>query len=170
MIKTKILTKQNQSVDINIIDTLEAANATISILRHLRERYEIDRVAHFDRNHRPRCRSRRVDVRPETATNLPLQDFYRKEVVQVLDVQINVLTENVQVACDTLAPTIRLFLPQFTSDRKPDDVKSFAMMLPESNRSDDDLLCVELTLFRHHCQNSKVEIKMLKEAACFAKE
>lgn len=32
--KTKILTKQIQSVDLNIIDKLEAAKATISTLRH----------------------------------------------------------------------------------------------------------------------------------------
>ena len=35
MVKTKILTKQLQTVDINIIDTLESAKATIATLRHL---------------------------------------------------------------------------------------------------------------------------------------
>ena len=35
MIKTKILTKQVQSVNINIVDTLESAKATISTLCHL---------------------------------------------------------------------------------------------------------------------------------------
>ncbi|CAB3983432.1 zinc finger MYM-type 1-like [Paramuricea clavata] len=187
MIKTKILTKQIQSVDINIIDTLEAAKATISTLRHLREdeenlkqqisasvafseRHGIDLVAEYDRHHRPRRPSRRADERPETATNLPLQDFYRKEFVQVLDVQINALTDNVQVACDIVAPAIRLLLPPFNSDPKLEDVKSLTMMLPESIRPDNEVLCVELTLFRHHCQNNKGEITTIREAARFAME
>jgi hypothetical protein len=37
MMKTKILTKEVQSVDINIVDTLEAAQATIATLGHLRD-------------------------------------------------------------------------------------------------------------------------------------
>ena len=36
MMKTKILTKQLQAVDINVVDTLEAVKATIATLRHLR--------------------------------------------------------------------------------------------------------------------------------------
>ncbi|CAB4028662.1 zinc finger MYM-type 1-like, partial [Paramuricea clavata] len=158
MIKTKILTKQIQSVDINIIDTLEAAKATISTLRHLREdeenlnqqisasvafseRHGIDLVAEYDRHHRPRRPSRRADERPETATNLP---------------------HNVQVACDIVAPAIRLLLPPFNSDPKLEDVKSLTMMLPESIRPDNEVLCVELTLFRQG------EITTIREAARFA--
>ena len=187
MIKTKILTKQIQSIDINIIDTLEVAKATIATLRHLREdegnlnqqinasvafceRHGIDPIADYNRHHRIRRPSRRVDERPETATHLPLQDFYRKEFVQVLDVQINALTDNFQVACDILAPAIRLLLPPFDNEPTVDDVKSVVMMLPESIRPDNEVLCVELTLFRHHCQNNKVEIKTIREAARLAME
>jgi hypothetical protein len=35
MVKTKILMKQLQTVDINVVDTLEAAEATIATLHHL---------------------------------------------------------------------------------------------------------------------------------------
>ena len=60
MLKTKILTKEVQSVDINIVDTLEAAIAT---LRHLHDdnqieaavifsaQYEIDAEDKYQRNH-----------------------------------------------------------------------------------------------------------------------
>ena len=123
MMKTKILTKQVQSVDINIIDTLEAIKATISTLRHLRqdegnlnqqinasiafaESHRIDAAADYERNHPRRRLSRRVDERPETATDLSLQDYYRKEFVQVLDVLTNALTDNVESACDILSPLI----------------------------------------------------------------
>jgi hypothetical protein len=40
-----------------------------------------------------------VDERPETAKNLTLEDFYRKEfiqLIQVLDVQTQALTDNVE--------------------------------------------------------------------------
>ena len=37
MIKTKILTKQVQSVNINIVDTLQSSKVTISTLHHLRD-------------------------------------------------------------------------------------------------------------------------------------
>ena len=37
MVKTKILTQEIQSVQINIIDTLEAAQATIATLQHMRD-------------------------------------------------------------------------------------------------------------------------------------
>jgi hypothetical protein len=37
-----------------------------------------------------------VDKRPETAKNLMLEDFYRKEFIQVLDVQTQALTDNVE--------------------------------------------------------------------------
>ena len=93
--KTKIPTKQVQSVDINIIDTLEAAKATISTLRYLRQyegnlnrqihasiafskRRRIDALPDYDRYHPRRHPSRRIDESPDTATNLPLQDYYRK--------------------------------------------------------------------------------------------
>jgi hypothetical protein len=38
----------------------------------------------------------RVDERPETAKNRTLADFYRKEFIQVLDVQTQALTDNVE--------------------------------------------------------------------------
>jgi hypothetical protein len=41
MVKTKILTKQLQTVDINVVVTLEAAEATIATLRHLRNMKKI---------------------------------------------------------------------------------------------------------------------------------
>jgi hypothetical protein len=95
MMKTKILTKEVQSVDINIVDTLEAAQATIVTLRHLRDdetnfdnqieaavifsaQYEIDVEDEYQRNHRPRRRPRRFDKRPETTANLTFTSFYRK--------------------------------------------------------------------------------------------
>ena len=69
MIKTKILTKQVQSVNINIVDTLQSAKVTISTLCHLRddeqnlnnlitaavefsERHGVDANGEYQRQHR----------------------------------------------------------------------------------------------------------------------
>jgi hypothetical protein len=84
MMKTKILTKEVQSVDINIVDTLEAAQATIVTLRHLRDDEtnfdnQIEAAVIFSAQyHRPRRRPRRFDKRPETTANLTFTNFYRK--------------------------------------------------------------------------------------------
>ena len=40
MVKTKIFTKQVQAIELNIIDALEALDATISTLKNLREKEE----------------------------------------------------------------------------------------------------------------------------------
>lgn len=64
MVKTKILPKQLQMVDINVVDTLEADEATIATLRHLRNdegnfnrqilRIGVYAIAEHQRHHRPR--------------------------------------------------------------------------------------------------------------------
>ena len=185
MIKTKILTKQVQSVNINIVDTLESAKVTISTLRHLRddeqnlnnlitaavefsERHGVDANGEYQRQHRLRRPTRRVDERPETATSLTLEDFYRKEFIQVLDVQTEALTDNVEAACDILAPAINLLLPPFHNDLKEEDVGSLVKMLPRPLQPDNDVLCAELTLFRNHCRENKLEIETIAEAARLA--
>ena len=133
MIKTKILTKQVQSVNTNIVDTLESAKVTISTLCHLRddeqnlnnlitavvkfsECHGVDANGEYQRQHRHRRPTRRVDKRPETAMNLTLEGFYRKEFIQVLDLQTEALTDNVEAACDIPAPAINLLLPPFRND------------------------------------------------------
>lgn len=187
MMKAKILTKQVENVDINIVDTLESAKATISTLRHLRndeenlnnqisasldfaERHDVNVIDKYQRHHRPRRPSRRVDERPETATRLSLNDFYRKEFIQVLDVQTQALSDNVKGACDILAPAITLLLPPFTTDPKEKDVASLVKMLPKSLQPHIEVLCVELTLFRNHCRENKLEIGTIAESARLAME
>ena len=72
-----------------------------------------------------------MEERPETAKNLTLEDFYRKEFVQALDVQTQALTDNVEATCDILAPVINL-LPSLDNDHKEEDVDSLVKMLPRS--------------------------------------
>jgi hypothetical protein len=100
--KTKCLTKQVQDIDMNIIDTIEILNATITTLEHIRndsdgldnqilaaktvaEQNGIDPDYEFSRHHHVRKVPRRIDDQPETAANLGLVDHYRKEFIEVLD-------------------------------------------------------------------------------------
>jgi hypothetical protein len=104
--------------------------------------------------------------------NLTLEDFYRKEFVQALDVQtqaLTQLTDNVEATCDILAPAINL-LPSLTldNDHKEEDVDSLVKMLPRSLQPNNDVLCAELTLFRNHCRENKLEIETIAEAAGLA--
>ena len=85
-----------------------------------------------------------MDERPETAKNLTLEDFYRKEFIQVLDVQTQALTDNVEATCDILAPAINLLLPSFDNDHKEEDVDSLVKMLPRSLQPNNDVLCADV--------------------------
>ena len=109
-----------------------------------------------------------MDERPEMATNLNLEDFYRKEFIQVLDIQTQALTDNVEAACDIRVPAINLLLPPFDNDPKEEDVDSLVKMLPHSLQPENDVLCAELTLFRNHCRENKLEIEKIAEAAHLA--
>ncbi|CAM1307952.1 Uncharacterised protein r2_g1783 [Pycnogonum litorale] len=87
MVKTNILTQEIQGIKINILDTLEAAQATIATLKHMRnnsdaldkeieaavvfsEKFGIDVQAEFQKHHRPRRPPIRVDERAENTAML----------------------------------------------------------------------------------------------------
>jgi RNAse (barnase) inhibitor barstar len=88
-----------------------------------------------------------MDERPESAQNLTLEDFYRKEFIQVLDVQTQALTDNIEATWDILAPEINPPLPSLDNDPKEEDVDSLVKMLPRSLQPNNDVLCAEMTLF-----------------------
>ena len=187
MVKTKILTKQLQTVDINIVDTLEAVKATIATLRHLGNdednlnkqidaaiifggRLGIDAVEEYQRHHRPRRQPRRIDEQPETVARLDLNEYYRKEFIQILDYQINALSDNVKVALDIIAPCISLLLPPYKEDPKRENMVSLTKLFPLSLQSDVDAVNVELTMFRQHCYDNMPDIKTVEDAARCVKE
>ena len=187
MVKTKILTKQLQTVEINIVDTLEAVKATIATLRHLRNdednlnkqidaaiifagRLGIDAVEEYQRHHRPRRQPRRIDEQPETVARLDLNEYYRKEFIQILDYQINALSDNVKVALDIIAPCISLLLPPYKEDPKRENMVSLTKLFPLSLQSDVDAVNVELTMFRQHCYDNMPDIKTVEDAARCVKE
>jgi hypothetical protein len=83
-------------------------------------------------------------------------------------VQTQALTDNVEATCDILAPAINPPLPSLDNDPKEEDVDSLVKMLPRSLLANNDVLCAELTLFRNHCRENKLEIETIAEAARLA--
>jgi hypothetical protein len=81
-------------------------------------------------------------------------------------VQTQALTDN--DTCDILSPGINLPLPSFDNDPKEEDVDSLVKMLPRSLEPNNDVLCAELTLFRNHCRENKLQIETIAEAARLA--
>ena len=181
MVKTKILTKQVQAIELNIIDASEALDATISTLKYLREKEEdinlqmeaavafsgqhgVVAESEFATRHRHRVAPRRIDDTPENAVRFGLQAFYRKEFLQVLDAQIQLLQDNWKVAFKIIEPAVTLLKPPYDGDIISCDVSSLIELFPNSVKPDQASLEVELQVFRTHCCTSKQEIDSIKNA------
>ncbi len=121
MSKTKILPKQVQTVEVNVVDALEALDATINTLKYLREKEEdinlqmeaavvfsaqhgVNAESEFAKHHRKRVAPRRIT--PENTVHFGLQTFYRKEFLQVLDAKILLLEDNLKVAFKIIDPAV----------------------------------------------------------------
>jgi hypothetical protein len=154
MSKTKILTKQVQAIELNIVDALEALDATINTLKYLREKEEniniqieaavafsaqhgVKAESKFAKYHRKRVALRRIDDTPENAVHFGLQTFYRKEFLQVLDVQILVLEDNLKVAFKIIEPTVSLLKPPHESEIISRDVSSLIDLFPSNAKPDE---------------------------------
>ena len=133
MSKTKILTKQVQTVELNVVDALKALDATINTLKYLREKEEdtnlqieaavvfraqhgVNAESEFAKHHRKRVAPRRIDDTPENAVHFGLQTFYRKEFLHVLDAQILLLEDNLKVAFKIIESAVSLLKPPYESE------------------------------------------------------
>ena len=181
MSKTKILTKQVQAVDLNIVDALEALDATINTLKYLRMKEDdvnlqidaaiafsaqhgIDAQSEFAKHHRKRIAPRRIDDAPENAIHPELATFYRKEFLQVLDAQISLLDDNLKVAFKIIEPAVSLLKPPYESEMVASDVASLTQLFPTSFKPDESSLEVELNVFRNNCSLSKPDITSIPDA------
>ena len=181
MLKTKILTKQVQTIELNIVDALEALDATINTWKYLREKEEdislqIDAAVAFSAQHgidaesefvmhcRKRVAPRRIDDTPENAVHFGLQTFYRKEFLQVLDAQIILLQDNLKVAFKIVEPAVSLLKPPYKDEIDSRDVSSLIDLFPPKDKPDESSLKVELQVFRNHCMASKKGIASIQDA------
>ena len=181
MSKTKILTKQVQAIDLNIVDALEALDATVNTLKYLRVNEDdinrqidaaiafsvqrgIDVQSEFAKNHRRRVAPQRIDDALETAIHLDFTAFYKKEFLQVLDAQISLLDENLKVALKIIEPAISLLKPPYESEMVTRDVSLLTQLFPTSVKPDEGSLEVELNVFHNHCYISKPNIASIPDA------
>ena len=181
MSKTKSLTKQVQAIDLNIVDALEALDATVNALKYLRVNEDdinrqidaaiafsvqrgIDAQSEFAKNHIRRLVPQRIDDAPETAIHLDFTAFYRKEFLQVRDAHISLLDENIKMALKIIVPAISLLKPPYESEMVTRDVSSLTQLFPTSVKPDEDSLEVELNVFRNPCSISKPNIASIPDA------
>ncbi len=164
MSKTKILTKQVQTVGLNVVDALEALDATINTLKYLREKEEdinlqieaavvfsaqhgVNAESEFAKHHRKRVAPRRIDDTPENAVHFGLQTFYRKEFLQVLDAQILLLEDNLKVAFKIIEPAVSLLKPPYESETNSRDVSLLIELFPPNVKPDEASLELNCRFF-----------------------
>ena len=186
MAKTKCLTKEVQDIQINVIDTIESLDATITTLEHIRndsdglnnqilavktvaEQNGIDPDNEFSKHDRVRKMPRRIDDRPETTASLGLEDHYRKEFIAVLDAQINALRANKKTVTNVLQLAIALLKPPYNDPVDIGQLKQFCNMFPVSIRLDEDALEAELTTFRCHLRENYREIVTVRSTLEYLK-
>lgn len=100
---------------------------------------------------------------------MSLNEYYRKEFIQILDHQVAALSHNVKVAFDTVAPCISLLFPPSKEDPKQEGMDSLIELLPLLLQPNAEVLHVELTMFRQHRSDNMSDVKTLEDAACCAK-
>ncbi|KAJ8019083.1 Zinc finger MYM-type protein 1 [Holothuria leucospilota] len=179
MMKTMKLTEELQNDELNIVDALGITKATIQSLERVAaeevdaqieaacsfaEKLGIDPKHDFERLHRVRRPSRRIDDHPDTASGLTLHQFYRKECRCVLDTLITQLKDKMQPTLDIIKPLEQVLGIPFKLP-KPEEVACLAALFPcEVNA---DVLTVELELFKGLLENAAVT-NSVSEAARLA--
>ena len=121
MTKTKILTKQLQEEELNIVQALAIIDATVENLKFIRNdekglnaeiesmvafgsKVEIDALAEYIRHHRTRRPPTSIDDNPDQTAEISFQEFYRKEMRLVLDSLIVEYADNIKVCVDQIRP------------------------------------------------------------------
>ena len=184
MKKTKVLTKQLQEEELNILDALLLIDATMENLKNVRgedramdteldaivefgNNMGIDSIAQYQLHHRPRRLPRRIDDHPEASTQLLFKEFYRKEMCGVLDSLITKYMDNVKVCLDQIKPLADGLQPPL---QKPNDekVKAMCCLFPPACRIEPQVLMSELEIFSTTI--SRKQPSSVQEATKYAHE
>ena len=164
-------------MDLNIIEALEALRPVISTLKHMRGDHEsidneikaaiifgnrngIDGEADFNRHHKPRAMPRRIDDRPESTVELNFATFYRKEFLQVLDVQTVALEDNLKVAFEIIKPAVSILMPPYSNDEANQQmINALVQLFPAISKPNEESLMLELGIFKRHCMENRRDIQ-----------
>ena len=121
------------------------------------------------RHHRQRRAPRRIDYNPDTAANLDVWSFYRKEFKAVLDTQISTFTDVLENCVATIKPLMSLF-DALQPGKEPPLLQTYEALPnfhPENGRPDPNALMSEVETFTLH---TKADVKDIFGAAKKAEE
>ena len=183
MYKSKRMTETLQSQDLNVIDAIttvettvksleiakndiDGMNAEIKAAASFAEKLGIDVDSDFLRHHRQRRAPRRIDDNPDTAANLDVESFYRKEFKAVLDTQISTFTDVLENCVATTKPLFDALQP----GKEPPSLQTYEALAnfhPENGRPDPNALMSEVETFTLH---TKADVKDIFCAAKKAEE
>ena len=151
--KTKSLVVHLQTVELNILDASGLVEAipyaswrkfertttwwTTNRIIHngFARRLGIDPEDDFNRHHRPRRAPRRVDEQAGTAAVLSLQQLYRKQLREVLDVLTSSMSEHLVQCKESLLPLLKCLQPQIDSSC----IHSAVSLFPPASQPPDPL-------------------------------
>ena len=163
MKKIKLLTKQLQEEELNILDTLLLIDATVENLKKIRSedramdaeldaiaefgnKMGIDSIAQYQLHHRPRRPPRKIDDHPEASAQLLLKEFYRKEMCEVLDSLIAEYMDNTKACLDEIKPLADCLQPP-VQNPKLETVKAMCCLFPPVCQPEPQVLIPELSLY-----------------------
>ncbi len=87
-----------------------------------------------------------------------VNEFYRKEFIQILDTQLSSLTDNVTVPLEMLLPLANSLQPWLNQIFDKSDCQLAINMLPVGLQSEASALEAEVTVFGNYCYQNKAGI------------
>ncbi len=84
-----------------------------------------------------------------------VNEFYRKEFIQILDTQLSSLTDNVTAPLEMLLPLANSLQPWLNQNFDKSDCQLAINMLPVGLQSEASALEAEVTVFGNYCYQNK---------------
>ncbi len=184
MKKTKIVTKQLQEEELNILAALNLIDCTIQNLKSIRSdtsamdaeldvivefgnKVNIDAIGQYQLHHRPRRPPRQIDEHPEASMQMSFKEFYRKEMCAVLDSLITEYDDNMKVCLKKIKPLADGLQPPLNK-QNDETVKAMCSISPPACNVEPEVLQSKLEIFA--IMAPKTEASSVQEAAKFAHE
>ena len=118
------------------------------------KQFDVDADYEFRKIYRKRVPARRLDEAPETAADLTMARFYRKEVFTFVDIMSSVLSSKISSLEDSFRPLIDVLDPNKTPST--DKVVKLGTVFPE-DAPDSGALFAEIEVFFSHCDKEKAK-------------
>ena len=186
MTKTKILTKQLQEEELNIVDALTIIDATVENLKFKRNdekglnaeiesmvafgsKVEIDALAEYTHHHRTRRSPTRIDDNPDQTAEISFQEFYRKEMSLVLDSLIVEYADNIKVCVDQIRPLGESLQLPLTKPKHKNIKEVCDLFPPAASSVESESLLAELEIFCNVISSqTDLKLESLQDVANFA--